>query len=266
MRPALVAIAVVFVFALPARAVAQQQCYQTTASSKPPHAATFTPTRTSCSTTPAGACWYRVTSSRINPPPYDLWLAAPSSWNFRSCEFLSYWGPTASGDPIIWWLLGPDSCNSLPCNTQSPAAPSMYTLNVTLAGNGSGAVVSTPAGINCPAGNCSASFPAGTFVTLTATPAAYFDLFAGWSGACWGTDACPVMMSAASSVTATFTICGDGICSPNEENTCPYDCPTCGDGICNANEDSSNCYDCGWWCGDGVCNFSENYSNCTQDC
>ncbi len=118
MKQTLVAIAIVFVFALPARA--EQRCYQTTAPSQPPHAATFTPTLTSCSTTPVGACWYRVTAWRIDPPPYDLWLAAPSSWNFEQCQFFDYWGPNASGDPIIRWLLGTSACTPMSCNTQPP--------------------------------------------------------------------------------------------------------------------------------------------------
>ncbi|MBI3499170.1 MAG: hypothetical protein HY058_17890, partial [Proteobacteria bacterium] len=45
-------------------------------------------------------------------------------------------------------------------------------LSVTLAGSGSGTVTSSPAGINCSAGTCSASFNQGTAVTLTASPGA----------------------------------------------------------------------------------------------
>ncbi|MGB2683237.1 MAG: hypothetical protein WBE39_18240, partial [Candidatus Competibacter sp.] len=61
---------------------------------------------------------------------------------------------------------------------------------------------SSPAGINCGA-DCSESYAGGTSVTLTAVPAAG-STFAGWSGACTGTAACVVSMSAAKSVTATF--------------------------------------------------------------
>ena len=75
-------------------------------------------------------------------------------------------------------------------------------LTVTRAGAGSGTVASAPSGINCGS-TCSASFPAGSTVTLTATPA-QGSTFGGWSGACTGTAACTVAMSAARAVTATF--------------------------------------------------------------
>src|SRR5262249_1973670 len=53
---------------------------------------------------------------------------------------------------------------------------------------------------------CSAPFASGTAVTLTATSAAG-STFTGWSGGCIGTaTTCTVTMSAAPSVTATFTL------------------------------------------------------------
>ena len=77
------------------------------------------------------------------------------------------------------------------------------TLTVTKSGTGTGTVSSNPAGINCGA-TCSASFPSGSNVTLSAAPASGSS-FAGWGGACSGTGACAVTMSAARSVTASFT-------------------------------------------------------------
>ena len=79
------------------------------------------------------------------------------------------------------------------------------TLTVTEAGNGSGTVTSVPAGINCGNG-CSASYPSGTSVVLTAA-AASGSTFTGWSGGgCSGTGTCTVTMNAALTVTATFTL------------------------------------------------------------
>jgi hypothetical protein len=77
-----------------------------------------------------------------------------------------------------------------------------YALTVTKAGEGSGPVTSSPAGLACGS-TCSKLFAAGTVVTLTATPNTG-SVFSGWSGACTGTAPCVVTMSAARSVTATF--------------------------------------------------------------
>ena len=81
---------------------------------------------------------------------------------------------------------------------------SNFTLSVTGARNGGGSVTSNPPGINCGS-SCSASFSAGSSVSLTATPASGF-VFTGWSGACSGTGSCSVAMNATTSVTATFAL------------------------------------------------------------
>jgi hypothetical protein len=76
-------------------------------------------------------------------------------------------------------------------------------LDVSESGTGAGTVSSGTPGIACGS-TCSASFDAGTSVTLSAA-AASGSTFAGWSGGgCSGTGNCVVTMSAAQSVTATF--------------------------------------------------------------
>jgi hypothetical protein len=87
--------------------------------------------------------------------------------------------------------------------TFSPNQQTGNALGVSVAGTGTGTVTSNPGGISCPT-TCWASFASGTVVALTATPGSG-STFAGWSGACTGTGACSVTMSAAQSVTATFT-------------------------------------------------------------
>lgn len=77
-----------------------------------------------------------------------------------------------------------------------------YLLTVTKNGTGLGAVASNPAGIICGT-DCNQIYPVNTVVTLTPTPNTG-SVFASWSGACTGTGACRVTMSAAKSVTATF--------------------------------------------------------------
>jgi DNA-binding beta-propeller fold protein YncE len=80
--------------------------------------------------------------------------------------------------------------------------PPNFTLSVISAGNGSGTVTSNPAGVNCPT-SCSASFPTGSSVTLTASSDSGY-VFSGWSGPCSGTSACGITMNGAEFVTATF--------------------------------------------------------------
>jgi uncharacterized repeat protein (TIGR02543 family) len=70
------------------------------------------------------------------------------------------------------------------------------------AGDGSGSVMTAPAGINCGA-TCSAAFVVGTTVTLTAVSGNGY--FTGWSGDCTGTTpSCIFKMMGNRSVTANF--------------------------------------------------------------
>ena len=84
------------------------------------------------------------------------------------------------------------------------APPGTHTLSVTRTGSGSGTLTSSPAGINC-GGECSASYPANSVVTLAATPAPG-STFAGWTGACSGAGPCTVTMDASRSVNAAFEL------------------------------------------------------------
>ncbi|MGI8829971.1 MAG: InlB B-repeat-containing protein, partial [Candidatus Limnocylindria bacterium] len=79
-----------------------------------------------------------------------------------------------------------------------------HDLDVSLAGAGAGSVSSDPAGIDCGA-DCAETYPAGTAVSLTATPEPG-STFTGWSGDCTGTGPCELSMDADHSVTATFTV------------------------------------------------------------
>jgi hypothetical protein len=81
------------------------------------------------------------------------------------------------------------------------------TLAVIESGTGTGNVVSSPVGINCTSnsGVCSASFAAGTLVTLTATPTGT-STFGAWSSNCTvtGANTCQVSVGSSLAVTAAF--------------------------------------------------------------
>lgn len=82
------------------------------------------------------------------------------------------------------------------------ATPTTHILSLLLPGIGSGTVTSNPPGINCMT-SCTASFVAGTAVSLTASPASG-SRFSGWSTNCTGTAACDLTMTSDDFVTATF--------------------------------------------------------------
>lgn len=89
-------------------------------------------------------------------------------------------------------------------------------VTVTVTRTGSGVVSSSPAGIDCGgAGGCSAMFPSGVPIELTAVGQGG-TAFAGWSGACAGQPAvCTVIPTADVTVGATFsplTCTSDNLC------------------------------------------------------
>jgi uncharacterized repeat protein (TIGR01451 family) len=84
-----------------------------------------------------------------------------------------------------------------------------FPLTVTLIGTGTGSVKDGSGAINCVntagviTGTCTANYPPGTVVNLTATPTQP-STFGGWLQACSGTGGCSVTMNSAMAVTASF--------------------------------------------------------------
>jgi hypothetical protein len=85
-------------------------------------------------------------------------------------------------------------------------AINQHVLDVARAGNGAGTVTSSPAGIDCGM-DCTETYDEGTVVTLTASPSTGSG-FTGWAGGgCTGpSTSCVVSITAAATVTATFTL------------------------------------------------------------
>jgi Divergent InlB B-repeat domain len=75
-----------------------------------------------------------------------------------------------------------------------------FGLSVSKTGTGSGTVITSPAGINCGS-DCSESYTSGTFVALSAIPAAG-SIFSGWSGN--GCSTGSATMNGSRSCTAVF--------------------------------------------------------------
>ncbi|MCC6993022.1 MAG: hypothetical protein IT370_00195 [Deltaproteobacteria bacterium] len=145
-------------------------------------------------------------------------VSSPAGINCGStCSATYGWGSTVTltaspltGSQFVGWS-GACSGTAPTCAMWMTASRSVtatfavasHTLTVTRAGAGGGTVVSAPAGISCGA-DCTESYPYGTTVTLTASPAAGSS-FTGWSGSCAGTaPTCTVTMTTARSVSATF--------------------------------------------------------------
>jgi hypothetical protein len=90
------------------------------------------------------------------------------------------------------------------CFTASSSGGSEPTLALSFAGTGTGTVSSSPGGINCASTqvSCVSSFPAGSSVTLTATPVGA-SVFGGFSGGCTGST-CTIDLESDTAVVATF--------------------------------------------------------------
>lgn len=82
-----------------------------------------------------------------------------------------------------------------------------YTLAVQVEGNGSGRVSTDRADFSCSDGTCTARFPEGTLVNLSAL--ATTGMFLGWSDACRGQQACMVAMDDDHTVRALFGTPGE---------------------------------------------------------
>jgi len=117
-------------------------------------------------------------------------------------------------DPASVGLVGPAGAQGPagpqgPQGVQGPAGPTnVFGLTVSKTGTGTGQVTSSDTGIVCDP-DCTEVYPAGTQVTLTATPASG-STFIGWSGDCSNTGPCTLTLSAMRTVTAQFDVSGGG--------------------------------------------------------
>ncbi len=149
-------------------------------------------------------------SGMVSSSPAGVSCGVGCSATFVSGTSVTLTATAATGSTFTGWTgacTGTGACVVTMSGDRTVAATftqiTSYPLSLVFGGTGSGSVSSSPAGISCTS-SCSAQFAAGANVILTATPASG-SLFSGWSGACSGSGTCTVAMSAARSVTATFT-------------------------------------------------------------
>jgi phospholipase C len=148
----------------------------------------------------------------VNSTPPGINCGTTCSASFTVGTQVTLAETPAANSYFAGWTGGGCSGNSPTCTvTLSTSQQVTATFNlspvlsVSLPGAGTGTVTSTPPGINCTTGTCSASFVPGTQVTLTETPGASSS-FAGWGGACSGNNAiCNLTLTANQQVTATFS-------------------------------------------------------------
>ncbi|GAB3867890.1 hypothetical protein GCM10028824_11330 [Hymenobacter segetis] len=114
---------------------------------------------------------------------YNSWTPAVGNYSLTATPYTAGNGNGTAGTPL-----------SISFSVSNQATPASYTLTATTVG--SGTVTKNPD---------QTSYPSGTNVTLTATPAAGFT-FTGWSGSATGsTNPLTVAMTANKTITATFT-------------------------------------------------------------
>jgi len=165
-------------------------------------------------------------SGSVNSNPAGIDCGSTCSENFAGGTPVTL---TATPDPSSTFAGWSGSCSGVSaCSIVINADTSVIanfiqsqTLNVILAGNGSGAVTSNSGGISCTnaGGSCSARLATGTAVLLTAVPSGN-SVFAGWSGACTGTDpnTCSITLDSNKTVTTTFNPPLDFTLSPASQN------------------------------------------------
>ena len=137
---------------------------------------------TSCTLTATAATSVTLTAAPDVGATFAGWAGGGCSGTATSCVV----------------TLGADTTVTATFNT------ARYAVTVNLAGNGTGAVTSTPAGINCP-GTCTLTVDHGSTLALTAA-AAGTSTFVGWSGSCVGTGACMLTVTSDTTVNAAFAL------------------------------------------------------------
>jgi Right handed beta helix region/Divergent InlB B-repeat domain len=152
----------------------------------------------------------RAGTGTVTSTPGGIDCGSSCAGSFASGTSVSLAATPGAGWVFMGWsgggCAGTGACAltlTMATTVRATFAPAPVTVTVIRAGLGSGTVTSAPAGISCGT-SCSASFPSGSPVVLTATATAG-SVFTGWSGGgCSGTSPCTVSPVSATTITATF--------------------------------------------------------------
>ncbi len=145
--------------------------------------------------------------------PANVSCGSTCSGTFAEGTSVTLTAAAKPGSKFAGWS-GACSGTSATCTVSLKAATSVTAifnatappiqLTVKNEGAGTGRVISTPEGIDCP-GKCTASFPKGTAVVLTPAPESGIT-FAGWSGPCTGMGTCKLTLGENTTAAPTFEI------------------------------------------------------------
>lgn len=157
----------------------------------------------------------RSGAGRVSSQPAGIDCGSDCSEPYPAGSSVSLLAEPAAGQRFAGWSGSNLNCpaSQLSCSLTMNKARSVSAsfvpvdagVRLSVSVNGQGTVTSSPAGIACGA-DCEESYPSGTLVRLTATPASG-QRFSGWSGegiACPGTEPCSITLSAARHVVASF--------------------------------------------------------------
>ena len=147
-------------------------------------------------------------SGKVTSSPAGIDCGSTCRTNFAAGTQVTLTAAASSGSTFIGWggvCSGSGSCVVTMNASQNVSAiftqTIAYTLSVSVIGSLNGTVTSSPSGINCGS-TCSASFSAGTQVTLIANPVSGSTYT--WGGACSGNGSCVVTMNSDQFVFASF--------------------------------------------------------------
>jgi uncharacterized repeat protein (TIGR02543 family) len=139
------------------------------------------------STTPTGiSCGATCAKTFADQTKVTLSASAADGYTFTSW---SGGGCTGNGSCVV------TITTDVTVTANFTALP-MHKLTVTVSGTGTGMVMSSPSGITCSSGMCSAMFTDGTSISLSAMPGMNSALKT-WSGACSGAGSCMVTLNGA---------------------------------------------------------------------